>query len=128
LMLTPDGPKIIEYNVRFGDPEAQVVLPRISSDLTALLAEAAAGDVHSSVTFSDDAAVAVMCAAEGYPGAVRTGDVIEGIGSLDGLRGGHVYCAGVATDPQSRLVTAGGRVLGITALAGDVEAARSRAY
>jgi phosphoribosylamine--glycine ligase len=69
-----------------------------------------------------------MCAAEGYPGAVRTGDVIEGIGSLDGLSGVHLYCAGVATDPQSRLVTAGGRVLGITALAGDVEAARSRAY
>ena len=128
LMLTPDGPKIIEYNVRFGDPEAQVVLPRVASDLTALLAEAAAGSVHSSVTFSDDAAVTVICAAEGYPGDVRTGDVIDGIDSLDGLKDVHVYCAGVSTDGQNRLVTDGGRVLGVTALASDLEAARSRAY
>ena len=128
LMLTPEGPKTIEYNVRFGDPEAEAVLPRMTSDLTALLAEASSGHIRSDATFSSDAAVTVMCAAEGYPGALRTGDVIDGIDSLVGLEGVHLYCAGVATDAQERLVTDGGRVLGITALGSDLEVARSRAY
>ncbi len=96
LMLTPAGPKAIEYNVRFGDPEAEAVLPRMTSDLTALLAEASSGHIRTDATFSSDAAVTVMCAAEGYPGAASDGrrdrrhrqprvawtDV-------------HLYCAGV---------------------------------
>ena len=75
LMLTADGPKVLEYNVRFGDPEAQVVLPRLDCDLAALLAEAAAGRLVSEPRFVDDAAVTVVLAAEGYPTSPRTGDV-----------------------------------------------------
>ena len=67
LMLTPDGPKVIEYNVRFGDPESQVVLPRLRTDLAELLAEAAAGDLRLEPEFVDDAAVTVVCAVDGYP-------------------------------------------------------------
>jgi phosphoribosylamine--glycine ligase len=127
-MLTPDGPKIIEYNVRFGDPEAQVVLPRITSDLTALLAEAAEGDVHSTVTFADDAAVTVVCSVEGYPTAPRAGDLIDGMRALSELEGVKAYCAGVAMDDHRRLVTAGGRVLSVTALGRDLGEARAHAY
>ncbi|MBV8981367.1 MAG: phosphoribosylamine--glycine ligase, partial [Acidimicrobiia bacterium] len=76
LMLTSDGPKVLEYNVRFGDPEAEVVLPRLSSDLAALLAEAAAGDLRSDPAFVDEACVTVVLASEGYPASPRTGDVI----------------------------------------------------
>ena len=77
LMLTDDGPKVLEYNVRFGDPEAQVVLPRLDSDLAALLPDVAAGGLRSAPRFRDDAAVTVVCASEGYPHAPRTGDVID---------------------------------------------------
>jgi len=81
LMLTADGPKMLEYNVRFGDPETQVVLPRLESDLAELLAGAAAGDLGETIRWSDDAVVTVVCASEGYPASPRTGDVIEGIES-----------------------------------------------
>jgi phosphoribosylamine--glycine ligase len=128
LMLTPDGPKMLEYNVRFGDPETQVVLPRLSSDLATLLAEAAAGSLQSTPTFVDDAAVTVVCAAEGYPGAVRTGDVIHGLDAAWAVPGVRVYCAGVASGPDDALVTAGGRVLAITALGATIRDARNRAY
>ena len=76
-MLTPDGPAVLEYNVRFGDPEAQVVLPRLDGDVAALLAEAAAGALRTEPVFRPDVAVTVVCASEGYPAAPRTGDVIE---------------------------------------------------
>ena len=79
IMLTPDGPKILEYNVRFGDPECQVVLPRLASDLAGHLAEAAAGKLATPVRWSDDACVTVVLAAEDYPAAPRTGDVITGL-------------------------------------------------
>ena len=129
LMLTADGPYVLEYNVRFGDPETQVVLPRLEGDLAALLAEAAAGDLRTAPQFRADAAVTVVCAAEGYPGpVVRTGDVIEGLDAARAVEGVRVHCAGVAADDRRRLVTAGGRVLAITAIAPTLAGARDRAY
>src|SRR5438270_13198797 len=128
LMLTPDGPKVLEYNVRFGDPEAEVVLPRLSSDLTALLAGAAAGEVAGDPTFGADAAVTVVLASEGYPVSPRTGDVIEGIEAAESQPGVTVYCAGVGQDGGGRLVTAGGRVLAVTALGETITQARDLAY
>jgi phosphoribosylamine--glycine ligase len=128
LMLTPDGPKVIEYNVRFGDPEAQVVLPRLTSDLAALLADAAAGDLTSTPTFTDDAAVTVVLASEGYPESPRTGDPIAGLEEADALDGVTVFAAGVAEDDQGRLVTAGGRVLAVTGVGTSLADARALAY
>ncbi len=128
LMLTPDGPKVLEYNARFGDPETQVVLPRMSSDLVDLLAGAASGRLGADPTFSADAAVTVVCAAEGYPTAPRAGDVIQGLDDAARLDGVTVFCAGVAEDAQGRLVTAGGRVLSITGQGPTLADARARAY
>jgi phosphoribosylamine---glycine ligase len=127
LMLTEEGPKLIEYNVRFGDPEAQVVLPRMSSDLVDLLGEAAGGRIYSDPYFVDDAAVTVVMASEGYPAKTRTGDVIEGIEAAEAL-GASVFCAGVDVDESDRLVTAGGRVLDVTGFGPDLAAARDQAY
>ncbi len=124
LMLTSDGPKMLEYNVRFGDPECQVVVPRITSDLADLLAQAADGHLHGDPTFSDDAMVTVVCAAEGYPESPRTGDAIAGIAEADALDGVTVFCAGVGPG----MVTAGGRVLAVTGRASTVAAARDCAY
>jgi phosphoribosylamine---glycine ligase len=129
LMLTDEGPKLVEYNVRFGDPEAQVVLPRLTCDLAQLLSEAAAGELRSEPTSSDDACVAVACASEGYPTGTRTGDVIEGLDRLDELDGVQVLFAGVAAgDEPGSLVTAGGRVLYVCGTASDIEQARALAY
>ncbi len=129
IMLTPAGPKMLEYNVRFGDPEAQVVLPRMTSDLTALLAEAAAGKIEHEPTFSTDAAVTVVCAAEGYPQAPRSGDTIHGLSDARALEGVEVFCAGVAAgEAPGSLVTAGGRVLNVVGTAPTIAAARERAY
>jgi phosphoribosylamine---glycine ligase len=128
LMLTPDGPKVLEYNVRFGDPEAQVVLPRFHGDLAALLAEAAAGHLRSEPSFLPDAAVTVVLAAPGYPASPRIGDVIEGVGEAADLPGVTVFCAGVGRDADGRLTTAGGRVLDVTALGPELAEARRRAY
>jgi phosphoribosylamine--glycine ligase len=126
LMLTPDGPKLLEYNVRFGDPEAQVVLPRLVGDFGQLCYDAATG---ADVTpfFSDDAAVTVCLATEGYPTAPRKGDVIEGIESAEQLPGVTVFHAGTVTR-DGQLVTAGGRVVAVTAVAPGLAEARTRAY
>ena len=128
LMLTADGPRVLEYNVRFGDPEAQVVLPRLDGDLAALLAEAAAGDLRTEPAFVPDAAVTVVLAAPGYPRAPRTGDPVEGLEEAAAVDGVTVFCAGVAADGDGRLRTAGGRVLAVTALAPSLAAARESAY
>ncbi len=127
LMLTAAGPKLIEYNARFGDPEAQVVLPRITSDLTQLLAEAAAGSIEHVPTFTDDACVTVACAAERYPATPRIGDVIRGLDDARDLDGVEVFFAGVRAEGDD-LVTSGGRVLYVTGTAPTIEAARARAY
>ena len=128
LMLTPEGPKLVEYNVRFGDPEAEVVLPRYAGDLAALLAEAASGRIESTPSFVDDAAVTVVAAAEGYPRSPRTGDPIRGLEAASAVPGVTVFGAGVALDDMGRVVTAGGRVLAVTALAPRLAEARIRAY
>jgi phosphoribosylamine--glycine ligase len=128
LMLTPEGPKVLEFNVRFGDPETQVVLPRLRGDVAALLGEAAAGSLHTTPTFTGDAAVTVVCAAEGYPSTPRTGDVITGLEEAAAVPGVTVYCAGVGQDDRGRLVTAGGRVLNVTGMGATVAEARARAY
>jgi phosphoribosylamine---glycine ligase len=128
LMVTPDGPKLVEYNVRFGDPEAQVVLPRCAGDLTALLADAAAGELSSEPTFIDDAAVTVVAAVEGYPDSPRTGDIIEGLEEASAVDGVTIFAAGVGRDDDGTLRTAGGRVVSVTALAPTLGAARDRAY
>jgi phosphoribosylamine--glycine ligase len=127
LMLTEEGPKLVEYNCRFGDPEAQVVLPRFSSDLVDLLGEAAGGRIYADPYFVDDAAVTVAMASEGYPAKTRTGDPIEGIDAAEAL-GATVFCAGVARDESERLVTAGGRVLSVTGFGPSLPVARDQAY
>ncbi|HUF33552.1 MAG TPA: phosphoribosylamine--glycine ligase [Acidimicrobiales bacterium] len=131
LMLTPDGLKVIEYNARFGDPEAQVVLPRMTSDLTALLAGAAAGRLPSEPpTFAAEAAVTLACCVEGYPGTARTGDRIDGLAEALAVEGVELFFAGVTAveDEPGALLTGGGRVLHVTALGPDLAAARQRAY
>jgi phosphoribosylamine---glycine ligase len=128
LMITPQGPKLVEYNVRFGDPDSQVVLLRLTSDLTALLASAANGRLAGEPTYDDGAAVLVVAAAEGYPSSPRTGDPIEGLEAARAVPGATVHCAGVAVDAEGRLVTAGGRVLDVIGRGPDLAAARATAY
>ncbi|MGA2520443.1 MAG: phosphoribosylamine--glycine ligase [Acidimicrobiales bacterium] len=128
LILTPDGPRVLEYNVRFGDPETQVVLPLMTEDLTALLAEAAGGRLRTEPRFSADAAVCVVMAAEHYPAAPRTGDVIDGLEAAATVEGVTVFHAGTSLDDEGRFVTTGGRVLGVTGVGPDVGEARRRAY
>jgi len=125
---TADGPRMLEYNVRFGDPECQVVLPRVSNDVATILAEAAAGDLRTMPEFSDDATVTVVCASEGYPTDPRVGDVISGVDDALALEGVDVYFAGVATNAVGELVTAGGRVLNVCGRGATVAEARDRAY
>jgi phosphoribosylamine--glycine ligase len=127
LMLTPEGPKLLEYNVRFGDPEAQVVLPRLDSDLLDLLGEAASGRVRTEPSFVEDAAVTVVLASAGYPADPRKGDLIEGIAKAEEA-GATVFFAGVGQDDTGRLVTAGGRVLDVTAFGPSLAEARDRTY
>jgi len=128
LMLTPEGPKMLEYNCRFGDPETQVVVPRLQTDLADLLHEAASGHLVSEARFVADAAVTVVCASEGYPRAPRTGDVIEGLAVARHVEGATVFCAGVALDDEHRLITAGGRVLDVTGMGPNLATARQVAY
>ncbi len=125
LMLTPDGPKVIEYNVRFGDPEAQVVLPRLSSDLAQLLLEAANGELVSEPTFVDAAAVTVVLATGGYPiKPYDSGHVVRGLAEAEAMDGVEVFR--YAVDAEGR--AAGGRVLSVTAFGPSVTAARDLAY
>ncbi len=130
MMLTPEGPKLIEYNTRFGDPDSQVVVLRMTSDLADLLAAAADGDLRGAApaTSSGDAAVLVVAASEGYPTSPRTGDRIEGLAAAQAIDGVDVLCAGVARDDDGALITAGGRVLDVVGRGGDVATARDRAY
>jgi phosphoribosylamine--glycine ligase len=127
LMLTADGPKLIEYNIRFGDPECQVVLPRLDSDLFAHCMEAATGRLATPVRTIDDACVGVVLATEGYPVSARTGDLIEGLDDVGALDGVIVFHAGTR-HLGNALVTDGGRVLDVVATGPTIAAARTRAY
>ncbi len=128
LMLTADGPMVLEYNVRFGDPETQVVLARLNEDLTAMLAQAAEGRLRTEPRFTSDAAVCVVMASQGYPTTPRLGDRIEGLSLAGALPGVTVLHAGTALDEEGRIVTAGGRVLGVIGQGVDQAEARARAY
>jgi len=127
LMLTDDGPKVLEFNCRFGDPETQVIVPRIEGDLLGLLVGAAAGNLTSNeITVSDEAAVTVGLTAGGYPAASDVGTPIEGIADAEAA-GALVFHAGTALHGE-RLVTNGGRILSVTAVGETVAEARERAY
>ena len=127
-MLTADGPKVLEFNCRFGDPETQAVIPRLSSDLAELLLACTEGNLsYYKPAWTDEACVAVVLASGGYPGKHTTGLPIEGLGEVAGLEGVEVFHAGTARK-DGTVVTAGGRVLAVSALGADLQAARSRAY
>jgi phosphoribosylamine--glycine ligase len=126
-MLTADGPKVIEYNVRFGDPECQVVLPRVASDFAELLRAAAAGEPLA-VEFADLACVTVVLAGAGYPASARTGDAIVGLDVATAVNEVTIFHAGTARDADGTLRTAGGRVLDVTGMGPDLSVARTRAY
>jgi phosphoribosylamine--glycine ligase len=127
LMLTADGPRVLEFNCRFGDPETQAVLPRLRSDLLPVLAAAASGDLGSSrVELAPAAAVTVVVAARGYPAAGDTGSPIYGIDEARAT-GALVFQAGTAARDHT-LVTSGGRILAVTGVGADVAAARELAY
>ncbi|HKE98223.1 MAG TPA: phosphoribosylamine--glycine ligase [Actinomycetes bacterium] len=129
LALTRGGPKVIEFNCRLGDPEAQAVLPRLASDPAALLLAAAEGRLdRCEVAWDPRACVTVVVASGGYPGGYRTGFAIGGLDDAAALDGVQVYHAGTAAGPGGEILTAGGRVLAVSALAEDVRAARSLAY
>ena len=129
LALTTRGPRVIEFNARFGDPETQVVLARLRSPLGQLLYRAATGALaeQPALEWLPGAAVTVVMAAAGYPADVRTGDVITGIDAADAQAGVDVLHAGTART-DSAVVTNGGRVLSVTAVADNLAAARERAY
>ncbi|MCI2240870.1 phosphoribosylamine--glycine ligase [Adlercreutzia faecimuris] len=128
-MLTPEGPKIVEFNVRFGDPETQVVLPRLKTDLVDVMAAVAEGRPQDvSLEWSDTWAVCVVLASEGYPGSYEKGKVILGIEEAEDIPGVTVFHAGTRVNADGELVTAGGRVLNVVALGDSFEEARERAY
>ena len=130
LALTSRGPQVVEFNCRFGDPETEVVLPLLRTPLAGLLLAAATGRLaeHAPLDWSDQAAVTVVVASEGYPATPRTGDEITGIDAAERMPGVHVLHAGTARDEEGRLVTSGGRVLAVTAVGADLDSARQSAY
>jgi phosphoribosylamine--glycine ligase len=128
LMITADGPKLIEYNVRFGDPEAQVLMMRLDSDLLELLFATAHGRLGEvTPRWSNDAALTVVMAARGYPGSYPTGSPIGGIGQAEAIPGVKVFHAGTARR-DGLLVANGGRVLNVTARGKTIAEAKARAY
>ena len=128
LMLTADGPKLLEVNVRFGDPECQVVLPRLKSDLLPVMMAARDGELaNMSLRWHDDAALCVVLATEGYPGAYEKGSVIGGLEAAGADDGVTVFHAGTKR-AGADIVAAGGRVLGVTALGPGIAEAQARAY
>jgi phosphoribosylamine--glycine ligase len=129
LMLTCDGPKVIEFNVRFGDPEAQVVIPMIAGELAPVLAAAAEGGFgNASVTFRAERHVGVVLASRGYPASSQSGVAITGLNEAAALRDVLVFHAGTATNDGGELVTAGGRVLTVVGRGPTFESAIERAY
>ena len=128
LMLTADGPKLLEVNARFGDPECQVLMPRLKSDLLAALVAAHDGELKDfDLRWRDEAALCVVLATRGYPGAYEKGSVIRSLDAAEDLDDAMVFHAGTART-DAGIVAAGGRVLGVTALGAGVAAAQSRAY
>ena len=129
LMLTADGPKVLEYNARFGDPETQVVLPRMKNDLVDLFEACIDGTLDQiDLEFEDNAAVCVVLASAGYPEHYEKGFEIRGLENFKDREGYYVFHAGSKFDDQGRVVTNGGRVLGVTATGTNLKEARANAY
>lgn len=129
LMLTADGPKVLEYNARFGDPETQVVLPRMKNDLVDIFEACIDGTLDQiELEFEDNAAVCVVLASNGYPEKYEKGFKIEGLENFKGDTGRFVFHAGSKFDADGNIVTNGGRVLGVTALGKTLKEARANAY
>ena len=128
LMLTPKGPRVLEYNARFGDPEAQVVLPRMKNDIIEVMEACVDGTLDQiDLQFEDNAAVCVVLASDGYPVAYEKGFVIEGLDKFDSEEGYYCFHAGTK-QTDAGIVTNGGRVLGVTAKGSDLKEARANAY
>ena len=128
LMITAGGPQLIEYNVRFGDPEAQVLMMRLESDLLDLLhATATGGLADAAAEWSDDAALTVVMAAKGYPGSYEKGSTINGVAAAESFAGVKVFQAGTALR-DGQLVANGGRVLNVTATGATIAEAQAKAY
>jgi phosphoribosylamine--glycine ligase len=127
LMLTADGPKLIEYNVRFGDPECEAIMPRIQGDFAALLHAVASGQAFGAPELAADTTMTVIVAARGYPGTPAKGAAIEGIDAAEEIVGVTVFHAGTAL-VAGELVASGGRVLAVTAIGANLASARDRAY
>ena len=129
LMLTADGPKVLEYNARFGDPETQVVLPRMKNDIVDVFEACIDGTLERiDLQFDDNAAVCVVLASDGYPEHYEKGFVISGLDAFDGKDGYYVFHAGSKFNADGAIVTNGGRVLGVTALGDTLKDARRNAY
>lgn len=129
LMLTEDGPKVLEYNARFGDPETQVVLPRMKNDLVDLFDACIDGTLDQiDLEFEDNAAVCVVLASDGYPEHYEKGFPITGLEHFQSADGYYVFHAGSKFDSEGRVVTNGGRVLGVTATGATLKEARANAY
>jgi phosphoribosylamine---glycine ligase len=128
LMITPAGPKLIEFNVRFGDPECQVLMLRLKSDLVPALIAARDGVLKSfDLRWRPDFALGVVMTANGYPGAYAKGSAIEGLDAAAGIEGVEIFHAGTRAE-SGKILANGGRVLNVCALGGNVETARERAY
>ncbi len=129
LMLTPEGPRVLEYNARFGDPEAQVVLPRMKNDIIDVVEACIDGTLDEiDLQFEDNAAVCVVLASDGYPVRYDKGLEIRGLEQFDGRDGYYCFHAGTKLDENGKFVTNGGRVLGVTAKGADLREARANAY
>ena len=128
-MLTPEGPKVLEFNARFGDPETQVILPRLENDLVEVMLACANQTLDEvELSWRPEWAVSVVLTSAGYPGSYEKGKVITGIEDAEAMENVTVYHAGTAVSDAGELVTAGGRVLDVTALGETFEAARDLAY
>ncbi len=129
LMLTPNGPKVVEYNTRFGDPETQVVLPRMTTDIIDVFEACIDGTLDQvDLQFADNAAVCVVLASGGYPTSYEKGKKIEGLSAFEARDDYYCFHAGTKFDENGDIVTSGGRVLGVTALGTTLKEARSKAY
>ena len=129
LMLTPKGPRVLEYHARFGDPEAQVVLPRMENDIIDVFEACIDGTLDKiDLKFSDKAAVCVVLASDGYPVSYEKGFEITGMENFKGKDGYYLFHAGSAFNAEGKVVTNGGRVLGVTALGDTLKEARANAY
>ena len=130
IMVTDEGPKVVEFNIRFGDPECQVLMMRAKSDILPLLDAAARGTLAAQpdVDWTHDPAITVVMAAEGYPGSYAKGSVITGIDAVNEMTGVQVFEAGTARNEAGDVTAAGGRVLNVTAIGESLHYAADRVY